>query len=308
MAAGLNHSRDHLSDYVATAGPTVNEMGKAMDHESSRENTVPATLPRTGYAPVNGLQMYYEIHGAGHPLVMLHGGLETIAFSLGGSLLPSLAETRQVIAIEQQGHGHTADIDRPLTYEQMTEDTAALLRYLEITDADVFGYSMGGMTALGLATRHPELVRKLVIVSAPFNNDGMRSENLAGMQSLTPDLLEGSPQESAYLRAAPNPSDWSTLLFKMGPLQRDFKGWAAEAIRASAAPTLFVFGDSDAIPLDHVVELFRLRGGDVNGDFAGVPASRLAILPGTTHLSMMTRADVLLPMVSAYLDAPTDTA
>jgi pimeloyl-ACP methyl ester carboxylesterase len=308
MEEGWNHSLDRLADYVATAGATVNDRGKAMDHASSKEYTVPATLPRTGYAPVNGLQMYYEIHGAGHPLVMLHGGLETIAFSLGGALLPSLAETRQVIAIEQQGHGHTADIDRPLTYEQMAEDTAALLRYLEITDADVFGYSMGGMTALGLATRHPDLVRKLVIVSAPYNNGGMRSENLAGMQSLTPEALAGSPQESAYLRAAPNPSDWPTLLIKMGPLQRDFRGWPAEAIRAIAAPTLFVFGDSDAIPLDHAVELFRLRGGDVNGDFAGVPESRLAILPGTTHLSMMTRADLLLPMVSTYLDAPTDTA
>jgi pimeloyl-ACP methyl ester carboxylesterase len=279
-----------------------------MDQTSSQENTDPATLRRSGYAPVNGLQMYYEIHGDGHPLVMLHGGLETIDFSLGGGLLPSLAESHQVIAVEQQGHGHTADIDRPLDYEQMVEDTAALLRYLEISDADVFGFSMGGITALGLATRHPDLVRKLVIVSAPYNNDGMRPENIAGMQSLTPDLLVGSPQESAYLGAAPNPSDWPTLLFKMGPLQRDFKGWPAEAIRAISVPTLFVYGDSDAIPLDHVVELFRLSGGDVNGDFAGVPASRLAILPGETHLSMMSRADLLLPMVSAFLDGSTDTA
>lgn len=279
-----------------------------MDEASSQESSAPTTLRRSGYAPVNGLQMYYEIHGAGHPIVMLHGGLETIEFSLGAGLLPSLAETHQVIAIEQQGHGHTADIDRPLDYEQMVEDTAALLRYLEIADADVFGYSMGGMTALGLATRHPDLVRKLVIVSAPYNNSGMRPENLAGMQSLTPELMTGSPQESAYLRAAPNPSDWGTLLAKMGPLQRDFKGWPAEAIRSIPAPTLFVFGDSDAISLDHAVELFRLRGGDVNGDFAGVPPSRLAILPGTTHWSIMNSADLLLPMVSAHFDTPIDTA
>jgi pimeloyl-ACP methyl ester carboxylesterase len=279
-----------------------------MDHASSKENTVPATLVRAGYAPVNGLQMYYEIHGAGHPLVLLHGGLETIEFSLGGGLLPSLAESHRVIAIEQQGHGHTADIDRPLTYEQMVEDTAALLGFLEISDADVFGFSMGGMTALGLATRHPDLVRKLVIVSAPYNNDGMRPENIAGMASLTPELLAGSPQESAYLRAAPNPGDWPTLLAKMGPLQRDFKGWPVEDIRSIAVPTLFVFGDSDAIPLDHAVDLFRVCGGDVNGDFAGVPASNLAILPGTTHIGMMTRADVLQPMVSTYLDAPTAPA
>ncbi len=147
-----------------------------------------------------------------------------------------------------------------------------------------------------------------MIVSAPYNNDGMRPENIAGMQSLTPEALAASPQESAYLRAAPNPGDWATLLARIGPLQRDFEGWPAEAIRAIAAPTLIVYGDSDAIPLDHAVELFRLRGGDVNGDFAGVPASRLAILPGTTHIDIMNRADLLLPMVSAYLDEPADTA
>jgi len=289
---------------VATIAATVNDKGNSMSH-ASNDSTIPATSPRTGYAPVNGLRMYYEIHGTGQPLVMLHGGLETIAYSLGGYLLPSLAKTRQVIAIEQQGHGHTADIDRPLDYAQMVEDTAALLRHLEITDADVFGYSMGGMTALGLATRHPELVRRLVVVSAPYNNDGMRPENIAGMQALTPELLAGSPQERAYREAAPNPDDWGTLLAKMGPLQRDFTGWPADDIRAMAAPTLFVFGDADAIPLDHVVDLFRLRGGDVNGDFSGVPASRLAILPGTTHIGIMSCADLILPMVSAHFDAPT---
>jgi pimeloyl-ACP methyl ester carboxylesterase len=254
--------------------------------------------------------MYYEIHGsgAGYPLVMLHGGLETIAFSLGGGLLLSLAETRQVIAIEQQGHGHTADIDRPLDYEQMVEDTAALLRYLEISNADVFGYSMGGITALGLATRHPDLVRKLVVVSAPYTNSGMRPENIAGMLGLTPELLAGSPQESAYLSAAPNPNEWGNVLSKMGPLQREFKGWSAETIQALASPTLLVYGDNDAIPLDHAVELFHLRGGDVNGDFVGVPASRLAIIPETTHIGMMDRADLLLPMVLAHLGGPIDSA
>jgi uncharacterized protein YndB with AHSA1/START domain/pimeloyl-ACP methyl ester carboxylesterase len=308
MEEGRNQTLDRLADYLATVGATANDKGEGMDHATSNEPTVPAKSPQTGYAPVNGLQMYYEIHGTGYPLVMLHGGLETIDFSLGAGLRPFLAETHQVITIEQQGHGHTADIDRPLTYEQMVEDTAALLRYLEISDADVFGFSMGGTTALGLASRHPDLVRKLVVVSALYSGEGMRPENVAGMQSLTPEALAGSPQESAYLSAAPNPDAWPTVLAKMGPLQRDFTGWPAETIQAMTAPALFVYGDSDAIPLDHVVELFRLRGGDVNGDFAGVPDSRLAILPGTTHLGIMDCADLLLPMVSSYLDAPADTA
>jgi pimeloyl-ACP methyl ester carboxylesterase len=123
-----------------------------LENAPSNQSTAPATLRRSGYAPVNGLQMYYEIHGEGHPLVMLHGGLETIAYSVGGNLLPSLAATHQVIAIEQQGHGHTADIDRQLSYEHMVEDTAALLQHLEIANADLFGYSMGGTTACGRRT------------------------------------------------------------------------------------------------------------------------------------------------------------
>jgi len=303
MEEGRNQSLDRLADSIATTVAMGNDRGTSM-HHASQGNAVPATLVRAGYAPVNGLQMYYEIHGSGHPLVMLHGGLETIEYSLGAGLLPSLAETHQIIAIEQQGHGHTADIDRPLTYEQMAEDTAALLRYLEIADADVFGFSMGGITALGLAARHPDLVRRLVVVSAPYRGDGMRPENIAGMLSLTPAALAGSPQETAYRRAAPDPDAWGTLLAGMGPLQRDFTGWPAESIQAMTAPALLVYGDADAIPLDHVVELFRLCGGDVNGDFAGVPASRLAILPGITHVGMMDRADLLLPIVSAYLDTP----
>lgn len=259
--------------------------------------------PQTGHAPVNGLEMYYEIHGTGQPLVMLHGGLATIDFP-GGQLLHMLAATRQVIAIEQQGHGRTADIDRPLTYEQMADDTAALIRHLGIEGADVFGHSMGGTTALGLAIRHPELVRKLVVASASFNNDGMRPENLAGMQGMTPDALAGTPMEAAYLAVAPNPGDWPTLLSRIGQLSRDFAGWSADDIRTITAPTLITLGDADAVHLDHAIELLRLLGGDVNGDFAGVPNAQLAILPGTTHFSSLTRTDLLLPLITPFLDTP----
>lgn len=271
----------------------------------------PAATPasptvETGYAPVNGLEMYFEIHGgggSGQPLLMLHGGLATIGFP-GGHLLPLFARSRPVIAIEQQGHGRTADIDRPLTYEQMVEDTAALIRHLGFAQVDVFGHSMGGTTALGLAIGHPDLVRKLVIVAAIFSNAGMRSENLAGMQGMTPEGLAGTPMEAAYLDIAPNPEDWPALHGKLGQLSRDFTGWAADDLRALAAPTLAVVGDADAVHLEHAVELLRLRGGDVNGDFAGVPASQLAVLPGTTHFGSLARADLLLPIVTPFLDAP----
>src|SRR5215212_8568516 len=164
------------------------------------------TNPQSGYAPVNGLNIYYEIHGTGRPLVVLHGAYMTIETM--GEIVPSLAETRQVIAVELQGHGHTAGIDRPITYEGMADDTAALLRHLGIEEADVFGYSMGGGVALQVAVRHPEVVRKLVVASASYTSDGMHPELLEMVPSITPEAFAGSPIEEDYLRTAPNPDDF----------------------------------------------------------------------------------------------------
>jgi pimeloyl-ACP methyl ester carboxylesterase len=259
--------------------------------------------PQTGYAPVNGLNMYYEIHGAGRPLVLLHGAMGTI--DMFGGLLPVLAKTRQVIAPEQQAHGRTADIDRQLRYEQMAKDTAALLRHLNIDNADVFGYSLGGAVAWQLAIRHPELVRKLVVGSATYNNDGLYPEVLAGLETkFTPEAFAGSPIEAAYARVAPNPDDFPTLVAKVQQLTREFAGWPPEAVRAIAAPTLVIIGDSDIIRPEGAAELFRLRGGGVPGNFAGLPNSRLAVLPATTHVGLVDRADWLLSMISEFLDAP----
>src|SRR5437763_6903049 len=141
-------------------------------------------------ASVNGLTMYYEVHGAGRPLVLLHGALSAIGTSFG-KVLPSLAKTRQVIAIEQQAHGHTADIDRPLTIEQMADDTTALLRHLGIEEADIFGYSLGAGIALRIAIRHSDLVRKLVLAAATYNTDGFHPGMLAGLETLKPEDLAG---------------------------------------------------------------------------------------------------------------------
>jgi pimeloyl-ACP methyl ester carboxylesterase len=260
-----------------------------------------------GYAPVNGLEMYYEIHGQGAPLVLLPGAYMTI--DAMGPLLPGLAETRQVIAVEQQGHGRTADVDRPLTYEQMADDTAALVRHLELESVDLFGYSMGGGIALQLALRHPELVRKLVLASVSFRHDGMHAEALEMFPTITPELFAGSPIEAEYLRLAPNPDDFPKLVEKLTKLDSTPYAWPEEDIRAIAAPTLIVLGDSDGIRLEHAVELFRLRGGGVMGDLAGMPASQLAVLPGTSHFvppgfGLIDRADWLLAMVPPFLDAP----
>ena len=256
------------------------------------------------YARVNGLDLYYEVHGeGGRPLVLLHGAISAIGTSFG-VFLPALARTRQVVAVELQGHGHTADIDRPLTIEQMAEDTVGLLAHLGIDEADLFGYSMGAGVALQVAVRHPEAVRRLVVASVTYSPDGMHPGLAEGMEALTAEVMVGTPWQEEYARIAPHPEDWPRLLEKIKAMDREFRGWPAEAVRSIAAPVLIVIGDSDIVRPEHAVEMFRLLGGGVAGDVAGLPRSRLAVLPGTTHVTVADRAGWLVPMIEEFLDAP----
>lgn len=258
--------------------------------------------PRTGYAPVNGLQMYYEIHGEGQPLVVLHGSFMTL--ELLRDLIAGFARSRQVIAVEFQAHGRTGDIDRPITYANLADDTAALLEHLGIGSADVYGYSLGGGVALEFAIRHPALVRKLVLVSSSYTREGMYPEVWAGIEQITPALFDGTPWRAAFDEVAPDPAAFGALVEKLKQMDRTAGDWPAEAVRGIAAPTLIVIGDSDGTRPEHAVEMFRLRGGGVFGDFAGLPAARLAVLPGTTHVGMLERTDWLLALVPPFLDAP----
>ncbi|HET6747738.1 MAG TPA: alpha/beta hydrolase [Actinomycetes bacterium] len=261
-----------------------------------------------GYAPVNGLQMYYEIHGSGgRPLVLLHGNLSTIGVDFG-RMLPGLARDRRVIAVEQQAHGHTADIDRPLSIRQWADDTAALLRHLDVEQADFFAYSSGTGIAMELALQQPRLVRKLVLASVAYRLDGLHPGLTDGLDELQPEHLAGTPFEEDYARTAPNPGDWPRLVEKIKQLNRQLPEWPAEAVRSITAPTMLVYGDSDIVRPEHAAELFRLLGGGVPGDVAGLPRSRLAVLPGTTHVTLVHRADWLVPMVTEFLDAPMPEA
>jgi pimeloyl-ACP methyl ester carboxylesterase len=254
------------------------------------------------YAQVNGLNMYYEIHGTGRPLVLLHGNLSTINVDFG-RMIPTLAKTRQVIAVEQQAHGHTADIDRPLTIQNWADDTAALLRHLGVGDADVFGYSSGSAVALQMAIDHPELVRKLVLASASYALDGLHPEVLGGIEQIQPEHLAGTPFEEAYARVAPRPEDWPVLIEKVKQMDSELPDWPAETIKNLGKPVLLVIGDSDIVRPEHAVEMFRLLGGGVVGDISGLPSSRLAVLPGTTHVTLVHRADWLASMVEEFLEA-----
>jgi len=256
-----------------------------------------------GYASINGLKMYYETHGIGQPLVLLHGALSGIGTSFG-QVLPSLAETRQVIAVELQAHARTADIDRPLSMEQMADDTTDLLHQIGIEQADFFGYSLGAGVALQIAIQYPKRVRKLVLASVTYNTDGFHPGLMEGMESLKPEDLAGSPFQEEYARLAPNPEHWPTLIAKVKQLDHEFHGWTSEAVRSIQAPTLIMIGDSDIVRPEHAVEMFRLLGGGVMGDMAGLPRCQLAVLPGTTHITIMHRADWLVSMMTGFLDAP----
>jgi len=255
-----------------------------------------ATPAPTGYAPVNGLQLYYEIHGPANPaqppLVVLHGGGDTIGTSFG-RLLPVLARTRRVIAFEQQGFGHTADIaGRPFSFEQSADDTAALLEYLHIDQADLCGFSNGGTIVLQVAIRHPRVVRKLVAISTFFSHDG---GSPAFWDSFASVQLPDMPKElrDAYVKVAPHPENLQSFFDKCVQRMRNFPDIPAETLRAIAAPTLVICGDADVVRPEHAVELTRL-----------LPHAQLAILPGTGHMTLMTQTDLLGPMIGAFLDAP----
>lgn len=273
------------------------------------------SAPQMGYARVNGLKMYYEIHGpgetlpsgGGEPLLLIHGAYGTIG--MWGDILTALAAERQVIAVELQGHGHTADIDRALSFSQLADDMAALLEHLDIPQADVVGYSLGGIIGLQLAMRHPDRVRKLVAISANYRSDGYYPEVLAGIQHITPEVFAGSPMEGAYLSSAPHPEDWPKLIAKLKTLAEEEFAWPEEEIRSITAPTLVMNGDSDIVRPEHAVALFRLLGGGVPGDLTGLPASQLAILPGKTHATMGDEpTELLLPMIDSFLEAPMPEA
>jgi len=254
-----------------------------------------APAVRSGYAPVNGFKIYYEVHGSRNgenpPLLLLHGGGSTIETSFGKAL-PTLAKTRQVIAFEQQGHGHTGDIDRPFTFEQSAEDTISLLRYLKIRKADFFGYSNGGHIVLEIAIRHPKVVRKLVVESAMFNRDGSNPEF---WESFKHAKLDDMPADlrKAYLRVAPHPEDLPTFFAKSVKRMLDFKGWTPEEIKSIDAPTLVMTGDHDIVRPEHAVLMFRL-----------LPNAQLAILPDTDHMTIVTRSDWVLSMIEVFLNAP----
>ena len=261
------------------------------------------------YADINGLQLYFERTGTPHPdnapLVLLHGGFGATGMFDGG-LSPALAASREVIAVDLQGHGRTTDIDRPLAYGSMADDVAALIRQLGLERADVMGYSLGGGVAVQTAIRHPEAVRKLVAVSTPLRRGAWYASPRDGMEQMgehTAAQMLQTPMYELYARVAPRPDDWAALWGKMGDMLRQDYDWTAD-VQTMTIPTLLVLGDADSFPPAHAAECFALLGGgqrDGGWDGSGMSPHRLAILPGTTHYDIFI-SPLLAACVTSFLD------
>jgi pimeloyl-ACP methyl ester carboxylesterase len=292
--------------YGSRADAADGEPGQASKPASISQSTADQRdkTAKGSYAVVNGLNMYYEIHGSGRPLVLLHGGLGAI--EMFGPNLSALAKSRQVIAADLQGHGRTADIDRPLSVELMADDIAALIKHLKLERPDVMGYSLGGGVALQTAIRHPEVVGKLVVVSAPFRRNAFYPEILVQqgqVTAATAEAMKQTPMYQLYSSIAPRPEDWPRLLGKIGELMKKDFDFSREIAGIKVA-TLVVAADADIFPPAHAVELFGLLGGgkrDGGWDGSGRPNSRLAILPGLTHYTLFSDP-ALATTVIPFLD------
>jgi pimeloyl-ACP methyl ester carboxylesterase len=266
-----------------------------------------AQKPTTGYAPVNGLKMYYEIHGSGsgEPLVLLHGSFMAITNNWTG-WIGELSKTRQVIAVEMQGHGRTADINRDFSYENLADDIAAILDHLKIKQADLLGYSLGGGVAMQVAIRHPEKVRKVVSISAVLRKNGLVQEALDAFPHLTADAFKGSPIETEYKKLSPTPNEFPSFVKRVLAPELKPYDFGADKLKATKAPFFFIHGDADGVRLDHIAEMFRLKDGEIMGDLRPRSESRLAVLPNTTHVTLMEKGSAIIPMVNDFLDAKSE--
>ncbi|HEX2682102.1 MAG TPA: alpha/beta fold hydrolase [Candidatus Dormibacteraeota bacterium] len=262
-----------------------------------------AAQPVGRRVPVNGMRMYYEVSGQGDPLIVLHGAYMNIPSM--GAIIPALAQTHRVYALELQGHGRTTDIDRPITYLNLADDVAAFMDAVGLPKADVFGYSMGAGVGLQLAIRHPDKVNKLVAASAAYDTSGFQPEFKALIPQQTVEMFLQSPFAAQYRRLSPTPDSFPALVRKVIAAQRQPLSWG-EDLKRLKTPVLIIAGDADGYTLEHIVSMFRLLGGGGMGD-TGKPhaASRLAILPATSHTAVITQVDVLQRFIDQFLKGGT---
>ncbi|MEX1137780.1 MAG: alpha/beta hydrolase [Bacteroidota bacterium] len=282
----------------------------AVFHCGANSLTAQERSGRSGYVTSNGVKYYYQVHGKGEPLLLLHGGLGH--FEMFKPVLPALVANRQVIGVDLQGHGRSSLGLRPVDLKEIGDDVAVILRQLGYTEVDVMGYSFGGGVAFRLAVQHPEMVRRLVIVSAPFAQDGFYPEMLpmqAQVGAAMAEAMKETPMYKSYVAVAPNPSEFPRLLDRMGEYMRQSYDWSAD-VGKLRMPVMLVYGDADMIRLEHVVKFYQLLGGglkDAGWQREHMSRNRLAIVPDLTHYEMFL-SPKLVPTVLPFLNGVAGSA
>ncbi len=302
--------KKHIITYLAIATIIVaaascqpsSKDGQTISKEEKESGTDQKIKPAdSGYADVNGLKMYYEVYGSGKPLVLLHGSFMNIPLNWS-HIIPQFAKNRKVIVAEMQGHGRTKDIPREFSYENMADDVSGLLKHLKIDSADILGYSMGGGVAFQFAVRHPEQLRRLVILSGTYKHDGWWSDVEASFATMNADVFKGSPIEKQYISFGNDPKNFPSYIKKVMSADLKSYDWSKD-VKNIKAPIFMAIGDADGVRYEHALELFRAKGGGKMGDIHGLPKSRLAIIPGTTHIGMMQHMNWIIPMINDFLDS-----
>lgn len=259
--------------------------------------------PKGHYVDVNGVRMYYEVSGKGDPLIVLHGAHMDIQSM--GRIIPMLAETHQVYALEFQGHGRTADIDRPITYQNLADDVVAFMDVVGLKKADIFGYSMGAIAGLQVAIRHPEKVDQLIVASGAYDLQGWQPVYSEMIPQMSVEMFLGMPYFADLHKKSADPDRYITFLKKMIALEHAPMAWE-EQVKKLKTPVLIIAGDADVATLEHTVAMFRLLGGGVMGDMGQpLPASRLAIMPATSHTAVISQPELLYSFVRPFLKGET---
>jgi pimeloyl-ACP methyl ester carboxylesterase len=265
--------------------------------QSNGQQLKPAS---SGYAPVNGIKVYYEVYGDGKPLVLLHGAFMTIKDNWG-QLIPELSKTRKVIAIEMQGHGHTPFADRKLDVANLASDVVGVMDYLKVDSADVAGYSMGGSVAYQLIIQNPKRVTKLVIISSTYKSTGWRPEIAGAFKSMKPEMFTNSPMKAAYDATAPDKTKWPKFIEQMlGFLATSFDMGDANIAKITS-PVLIISGDNDGLDKVELMKTYQLLGGGVSADMAPMPKSQLAVVPAQSHVSLMGQTSTILGYLNGFL-------
>lgn len=268
---------------------------------STRQSIAQQNKPSdSGYAPVNGIKVYYEVYGEGMPVVLLHGAYYTIDMNWS-QLIPELSKTRKVIAIEMQGHGHTPFSDRKLSRATLASDVESVMDHLKVDSADVVGYSFGGSVAYQFAIQSPKRLRKLVIISAAYKSSGWLPEVTKAFKNLKPELFDNTPLKAAYDAVAPDKTKWTKFLEQMIASATTSYDLGDSNIAKIAAPVLLISGDNDGMDKIELIKTYKLLGGAVTADFGVNPKSQLAIIPGQGHVSLMMQTQTILGYLNSFL-------